>query len=149
MEVISNTVLNNMFKKIDGYRMDLGFAIKTESKSSGKDKSSKWIIKDNIVKKYYEMKNVYITKTGKIGTLSFYIDNQILDDEIYIINDNNVYKSEFDKNTNIKIELSKVLFEIYNGNIDPYEKISQTIEKDIDLKNMDTKELLEHLRKNG
>ena len=148
MEVISNVVLNDKFRKIKEYKIDLGLALKMESKGKGQDKSSKWVMKDNVVKKYYELVDRYIIKTGRIGTLSFYVDNKLDSNVIFVMNDNNLYQLSIDINGDIRIQLSDLLSKVLDGKITTYELISDVEIKEPDLKNMSTEELMKYLRNN-
>jgi len=148
MEVISNKLLNSKFRRLKEYKLDLGMALKVESKSNGKDRSSKWIMKDNIVKKYYNIVGQYISKTGRIGTLLFYIDSNLDNNDVLIMEKDEIYKSTFNTTDNIRTQLTKLLSDILSDNLSPY-KVS-TLEEEIepDLKNMSTEELMKYLREN-
>jgi len=148
MEVITNTFLNKKFKSIPEYKIDLGFAINVDEGKSGKDFSSgkNFKIKDKTVKKYYESKGRYLNKIGKIGTLSFYVDNKIKDNEIYIINEDNIFKSGFDNKENIRIFLSNLIVNILENKIEPYETLGEVKEEVIDLKKMSSEQLAKYLR---
>lgn len=151
MEVITGINLNKKFKKIPEYRMDLGLAIKVDDSGKkgdyGKGGGPVWKIKDKTIKKYYENYGKYLNRVGKIGTLLFYTDNTISSDNIYILHKNEVYESEY-KDGNIRTFLSDLITDVLEGNLEPYNKITETKEEFVDLKNMSNEELAEYFRKN-
>lgn len=149
MEIITNYILNNKIKKIEEYTIDLGLAVKIQDSGSKNIKNSgKWVIKDKIIKKYYETFGNYLSRVGKIGTLLFYIDNYLKNNDIYIMYNDNIYVSEYD-NTPIRNFLSNLIKDILNDKIKPYIKIEKKEEKEVNLKDMTNEELAEYLSKNG
>jgi hypothetical protein len=149
MEVISSNVISKKFKTIPEYKMDLGLSINVDdSGKKGKDYvSAKWVIKDKTVKKYFDTFDRYLRKNGKIGTLLFYVDYEIRNNDIFIIHNDEIYKSEYD-NSNIRNFLSVLINKILDGELLPYEKLITKKVSHTDLKHMSSKELAEYLSKN-
>lgn len=149
MEIITNGILNKEFLKISEYKRDLGLAVKIQENKNGRDYSSNnWVVKDKTLIKYYSFFNTYPMRNGKIGTLLFYVDLNIKDNNvIYVINDDKLYKSMYDKSP-IRKFLSDLIKNIIDNNIEPFEKIEPIIEEKVDLKNMSTEELMIYLSKN-
>lgn len=148
MEIITNYTLNNKIKKIEEYKIDLGLAIKVQDSGSKNIKSSgKWIIKDKTIGKYYENFGKYLSRTGKIGTLLFYIDNYLNNNEIYIIHNNEIFISKYD-NSPIRNYLSNLIKDVLDNKLKPYIKMEEKEEKIVNLKDMSNEELAEYLSKN-
>jgi len=151
MEVITGINLSRKFKRISEYKMDLGLAVKIDDSGKkgnyGQGGGVVWKIKDNVIKKYYENYGRYLNRTGKIGTLLFYTDNSIKNNDIHIIYDNEVYYSQY-QNGDIRSFLSELISNVINGKLKPHEEISEKEEEFIDIKNMSNEELAEYLLKN-
>jgi hypothetical protein len=147
MEVISGMNISKYFKKIPEYKIDLGLAIKIDDSGRKGDYASGglWKVKDKTIKKYYENFGKYLNRTGKIGTLLFYVDNTIKDECIYIIHDNKIYSSIYDKNANIRSFISKLITDILENKLKPEEKIIEKQEVFVDIKNMTNDELAKYL----
>ena len=87
MEIITNSIVSRKFRSIPEYETDLGIAIKIdESRNSENYKKSAGspVVKDDIIKKYFEFYGRFIVRTGRIGSLLFYVDNYIKNNEIII-----------------------------------------------------------------
>lgn len=150
MEVITNNILSKKFKSINEYKTDLGLAIKIdENTNQGEDYASggKWEIKDKTIKKYYNLFGRFLSRTGKIGTLLFYVDFNLKPNEIFVIYENEVYYSEYN-GVPIRSYLSDLIKNILDGNIEPYKEIKEERVEKVDLKNMSNEELAEYLAKN-
>jgi hypothetical protein len=149
MEVITGYLLNKKFKNIKEYKIDLGLAAKIEESRNNKGdyKGNNWVIKDKTIKLYYENFGRYLNRTGKIGTLLFYVDNNIKDNDIYILHNSKIFKSEYDK-SEIRLFLSNLIKGILEEKIKPYEKINDKEIEIPDLKNMSNDELAIYLSKN-
>jgi len=142
--IISNMNLNKKFSTIQEYKTDMGLSVFVDSRKNGKDYDSNgFIIKDENIKTYYNAIGRYINRYGRIGTLLFYVDNSLKND-IFIVNNNILYKIEYDNNSNIRNYLSNILEKVINNEIKPYKKIE--FKKEKNLKYMTTDEIMEYLR---
>lgn len=149
MEIITGQLLNKKFKNISEYKLDLGLAIKIEESNRNSEYNSggKWKIKDKTIKKYYDNFGKYLTRSGKIGTLLFYVDYTLNNNDIYIIHKNEIYLSKYD-NTPIRDFISDLIRNVLDNKLNPYIEIEERKEKEVDLKNMTNDELAEYLAKN-
>jgi len=147
MVIITGLNLNRRFKEIPEYKLDLGLAVKIDSGKKGKDYSSggQWNIKDKNIKKFYDTYGKYINRIGKIGTLLFYIDYSMSVDDIIIMNENEIYKSEYN-GENIRLFLSQTIEDVLTNKLVSHMKVELKKEVFVDVKNMSNKELSEYLR---
>jgi hypothetical protein len=144
LSIVSNMNLNKKFSTIQEYKTDMGLSVFVDNRKNGKDyDSGGFIIKDENIKNYYNAIGRYINRYGRIGTLLFYVDNN-LNNDIFIINDNILYKTEYDNNSNIRDYLSNILEKVINNKIEPYKEIE--FKKDKNLKYMTTDEIMEYLK---
>ena len=149
MEIITGIELNKKFKQIPEYKMDLGLSIKIDdSKNKEKYKSSGgiWKIKDKTIKKYHDTFGKFLNRIGKIGTLLFYIDYNINNNDMYIIHENELYKSTYD-NSNIRTFLSNTIKNVIDNKLEPYMEIKSEKEEFVDLRNMTNDELASYFAK--
>jgi len=149
MEIIVNNYLSKKLKDISEYSIDLGLAVKIDDSGKKGDyaSSGKWKIKDMTIFNYYEIFGSYISRIGKIGTLLFYLDLNIKNNNIYIIHENNIYVSEYD-NSPIRFFLSNLIKDVIDNKLNSYVKINNKKEKTVNLKNMTNEELSDYLSKN-
>lgn len=121
MEIVCNSITLRRFRTIKDFNLDLGIAKSSEIKKEG----SRGIgqisinIKDPFMFKYNKEKNRFITKTGSIGTLGFYIDNSIIGNKYYIYDGNKEYEINYVENDDVREYLSNVIDKVLNGLIDP------------------------------
>lgn len=150
MNVISNSNMSKIFSKIDEYRMDMGIAIVIDDSKRGKDYASggKWAIKDKVIKTYFDNVGTYVNRVGRIGTLLFYVDYGLSDNDIFILENDKMYKFKYD-GSNIRNFLSTIIMDVINGTVDEYEKLTVTEEEDdyMKMKYMSSEELSEYLSK--
>jgi hypothetical protein len=153
MSIVASEYLIKKFSTIKEYELDLGIATYIDDsgkKSDGRYVSSKWVVKDDVVRLYMDIQQNIIKKVGKIGILSFYVDYYNEDQNtFYIIKDNKMYKLEYDNSNNIRHFLSKSLSDVINGKINIYTKADIKDEKEVDIKYMTRDELIEYLRNNN
>ena len=82
--VVSNSAILRHFKKIDVFKLDMGsnyFGPAVELKDN---KRAKLKIKDEFIKKYESITNKLIHKYGEIGSIKFYEDLTLNNNEFHI-----------------------------------------------------------------
>jgi hypothetical protein len=102
-------------------------------------------IKDPFVKRYSLEKDVYLSKTGNIGTLSFYTDSSMKNDQFAIYDQNKEYNFTFKETGNVREFLSSILDQILGEEAKGVElgiNLSENIELSID-KNLPQTEFME------
>ncbi len=148
MEVISNDDLFKKFRKIPELKIDLGLAIKVDETKDGKDyRGGNWVIKDKAIKRYFDYSGKYIMRGGKIGTLLFYIDGELKPNDIYIMDEDDIFYFNYDDSP-VKEFLGEKLSLILNKEIEPSNKVQEIKEEKVkDIKYMTNEELVEYFTK--
>jgi len=107
LKIVASSQVLRIFSKIEIFVLDLGFNL-TGPVDYKKKEPMKIKISDPFIKKYKADYNRYIHKFGDIGILKFYSDENLLLNEMYIFDDDNIYEIELDI-TEIKREPRKYL----------------------------------------
>jgi len=150
MVIITNIYLNKKFENIEEYKKDLGLSIYIDDRYLNEKHfiSNNFVIKDSIIKQYYNIFKNFINKMGKIGTLSFYIDTHLDKNDLIILDDdNNFYKFIFKENNNTRTYISDILRLVINKEVEPYNIKKQSKDTNKNLDKMTTKELIDYLKK--
>ncbi len=128
MEVVASSLVMRKFRTIKDFKMDLGLSKTSEVQKEGNKGSAQIVIKikDPFIKRYNMEKGVYLSKTGCIGTLLFYIDASMRNDEFIIYDQNKEYSFTYKDSINVREYLSNILDKILNNEIKP-------VELDVDL----------------
>jgi len=120
MQIVANSRILKEFSKIDIFNIDLGKNLRGSVPKTGKyDDNFNFKITDTFVKKYDKTNGKIVYKFGTIGTLKFYVEYSLADNEIEI------HKSEdeiFEMNINFnklqenpKKYLTNLLYFVENG----------------------------------
>lgn len=129
MQVVANSIILKHFRKIDIFKLDLGFNLKGAVQTKP-DPEIKFKIKDEFIKKYQTFTNRYISKFGDIGSLKFYEDLQLPHNELHVYNDENIYEilmTSDDFQRDSKVYLGEII-KLIDGGIAETE--NQKIERD-------------------
>jgi hypothetical protein len=151
MEIVASSLVMRKFRTIKDFQMDLGLSKTSEVQKEGNKGSAQIVIKikDPFIKRYNMEKGVYLSKTGYIGTLLFYIDASMRNDEFIIYDQNKEYPFTYKDNQNVREYLSSVLDKILSNEIQPVElgiNYDEKMEFSID-KNLPQTEFIEEYLK--
>lgn len=91
MQVVANTIILKHFRKIDVFKLDLGFNLKGPVQNKP-DPEIKFRIKDEFIVKYQTLTNRYVSKFGDIGSLKFYEDLQLPHNELHVYKGEQIYE---------------------------------------------------------
>ena len=134
LNIVANSLVLNIFSKIDIFRLDLGFNLTGAVDMKAQGNGSKIKITDTFVKKYSNDYNKIINKFGDIGILKFYSDDNLNVQELYIFDDKNIFEIELtlsEIKQNPRSYLSNLIEKIDTHN-NPKKKITQTIAHNTD-----------------
>lgn len=151
MEVVASHLVMRKFRTIKEFRMDLGISKTHEVQKEGNKGPGQVTIKikDPFIKRYSLEKDVFLSKTGNIGTLSFYTDPSMMNDQFAIYDQNKEYNFTFKETGNVREFLSSVLDQVLgeeNKGIELGVNLSENIEMSID-KNLPQIEFMEEYMK--
>jgi hypothetical protein len=111
IQIIANTKTLRWFKNIDLFTIDLGLNL-TGSIKSNKNEPLKIKVRDEFVKKYMNLNDRIVNKYGNIGTIKFYEDLLLSQNEFHIYHDNNIFEvtiSDEDFNSSPKEYLTEII----------------------------------------
>lgn len=92
MQVVANSIILRHFKRIDIFKLDMGLNY-FGPVNEAKNQEIKLKIKDEFIKKYQTLTNRLIHRYGEIGSLKFYEDLQLSQNELHIYaNKDDVYE---------------------------------------------------------
>lgn len=111
MEIVSSMYVLNFFRKIKDFEMDLGTNLKGPANLKRNGEEPKIKIRDLFVKQYQTVNNRIITKFGNIGSLKFYEDLTMKNDELHIYHEDQIFEIEIDR-INIATDSEKYLVDI-------------------------------------
>lgn len=135
MEVVASNLVMRKFRTIKEFRLDLGLSKTNEVQKEGNKGPGQIVIKikDPFIKKYSLEKNVFISKTGNIGTLSFYTDYSMKSDQFAIYDQNKEYNFTYQETNNVREFLSDILNRIIEEEIVGVE-LETNLEENIEIK---------------
>ena len=90
IQIVTTNLILRHFRKIDIFEVKLGFSINNKNTKPGE--TPKITVKDNFVKKYENINSRFVHKYGQIGTIIFYEDNALNNNEMHIYKDEQVYE---------------------------------------------------------
>jgi len=138
MDIVTNNTLLKYFKKINIFKVDLGFNLKGPAGRKTMGDSIK--IKDVFVKKYTTLTGNYIAKYGEIGTLKFYEDSLIPDGEFHVYDKEQIFEIEMKPEDHKKepgVYLTEILQMLENDTIDNNEvNLDKNMIKNVTYTNM-------------
>lgn len=114
MNIVTNNTMLRYFKKIDIFKIDLGFNLKgAVNMKAGKGPEPSIKIRDEFIKKYQTMNgNKFLRKYGEIGTLKFYEDSSIKGTEFHVYNEDKIFEIQASQDDLLKesvVYLTEVL----------------------------------------
>lgn len=114
MEIVTSNGMIRRFRTINEFTMDLGFAKTVDAKKEGTKGPGQIVIKirDPFVKRYSVLTGSYLIKSGCIGSLDFYTDNRLGENEFIIYDQDKEYKFTYDGRSEIRSYLSDKLDKI-------------------------------------
>lgn len=120
-QIVANSLVLKTFSKIDIFKKDLGDNLTGAVSMKGKDRSNIQIkIKDDFIQRYRTNTKHIIFKYGSIGTLNFYQDTNLENNEFLVFDDNEIYEIEIDSihdfQNNPRKYLSDIIGRIENKN---------------------------------
>jgi len=135
------------FRAIKEFALDLGTSKTNQVAKEGNRGPGQVIIKikDPFIKRYQLKNDYYIVKSGNIGSLSFYIDNGMGNNEFRIYDQDKEYKFIYNDKIEIRTYLSDILDKILNEEIEPI-KLDMNMEENIEFKldkNLSQREFVE------
>lgn len=152
MEIVSSSNMIRRFRAIKEFTLDMGLSRTSEASKEGNRGPGQVIIKikDPFVKRYQLQKGNYISKTGSIGSLSFYTDNTLSYNSFIIYDQDKEYEYECPNNiVDIRNYLSNILDKILEGESE-HNKLDMNMEENIEFKldkNLPQSEFVEEHRK--
>ncbi len=120
MNIVTNNTMLRFFKKINIFKIDLGFNLKgSVNMKAGKGPEPTIKIRDEFIKKFQTMNgNKFIRKYGEIGSLKFYEDSSVLGMEFHVYDNDKIYEIEASSEDLLKdagVYLTEVLKMIEDG----------------------------------
>jgi len=121
MEIVTNSNMIRKFRAIKEFTLDLGLSKTSEVKKEGTKGHGQVVIqiRDPFVKRYKMLTGMYIVKTGCIGSLDFYTDNNIGFNDFKIYDQDKEYSFTYKGSDNIRQCLSDILDDVLSGKIEP------------------------------
>jgi len=147
MEVVASHLVMRKFRTIKEFKMDLGLSKTNEIQKEGNKGPGNIVIKikDPFIKRYSLEKDVFLSKSGNIGTLTFYTDPSMKNDQFAIYDQNTEYNYTYKETNDIREFLSEILNKIIGEEaqgIDLKVNLEENIEMSID-KNLPQIEFME------
>ena len=133
MEVVTSSLVMRKFRTIKEFAMDLGISKTNEVQKEGNKGPGQIVIKikDPFAKRYNLEKGNFIVKAGSIGTLSFYLDNSLNNEEFSIYDEDREYTFNYKGTGDVRAFLSDLLDKILNDELTPV-NLSMNLEEDIE-----------------
>ena len=133
MEVVTSSLVMRKFRTIKEFAMDLGISKTNEVQKEGNKGPGQIVIriKDPFAKRYNLEKGNFIVKAGNIGTLNFYLDNSLNNEEFFIYDEDREYKFTYNNSGDVRIYLSDILDKILNEELVPV-NLSMNLEENIE-----------------
>jgi len=147
MEVVASHLVMRKFRSIKEFTMDLGLSKTNEVQKEGNKGPGQIVIKikEPFIKRYSLEKGVYLSKAGNIGSLVFYTDSSMRNNQFSIYDENKEYQFTYKDTSNPREFLSNILDKILEQKVDGVElntSLSQDIEFKVD-KNLPQVEFIE------
>lgn len=135
MEVVSSSLIMRKFRTIKEFEMNLGISKTNEIQKEGNKGLGQIVIKikDPFIKRYSLEKGRYIVKSGNIGSLNFYTDNNISGEKFAIYDENKEYEFIYKEIGDVRKYLSEILDDILEGKIEPV-NLNMNLEEDIEFR---------------
>lgn len=135
MEVVASSLVMRRFRTIKEFSMDLGISKTNEVEKEGNKGPGQIVIriKDPFVKRYSLEKLTYIVKAGNIGSLAFYVDNNMSGDKFAIYDEDREYEFTYKDSNDVRGYISNILDKILNEEIEPV-NLSMNLEEDIEFR---------------
>lgn len=152
MEIVTSSNMIRRFRAIKEFTLDMGTSRTSEALKEGSRGPGQVIIKikDPFIKRYQLKNGVYISKSGNIGSLSFYTDNNITYNDFIIYDQDKEYRYNCPNNiSDIRNYLSEILDKILEGTAEAKE-LEMNMEADIEFKldkNLPQSEFVEEHKK--
>lgn len=146
MEIVASSNLLRKFRTIKEFTLNMGLSKTSEASKEGNRGPGQVIIKikDPFIKRYQLQTGNFINKSGNIGSLTFYTDNNMSYNEFKIYDRDNEYKFNYNETSDIRSYLSDVLDKILEETINPI-KLDQNMEEKIEFeldKNLSQREFV-------
>jgi hypothetical protein len=118
-QIVANNLVLKQFSKIDIFKRELGENLTGAVSGKGKDRNLKIQIKDDFIQRYNTNTKHLIFRYGVIGSLVFYQDTSLENNEFVAFEDNKIYEIEIeslvDFRNNPRNYLSEVIGKINNN----------------------------------
>ena len=113
--------------------MDLGISKTNEVQKEGNKGPGQIVIriKDPFAKRYNLEKGNFIVKSGSIGTLIFYLDNSLNNEEFFIYDEDREYRFIYNNSGDVREYLSSILDKILNDELEPI-NLSMNLDEEIE-----------------
>lgn len=135
MQVVASSMVMRRFRTIKEFQLDMGISKTNEVQKEGNKGPGQIVIKikDPFVKRYSIEKDSYIVKSGNIGSLDFYLDNNMSGDKFAIYDEDKEYSFNYKETGDARSYLSDILDKILNEEIEPV-NLDTNLEEDIEFR---------------
>lgn len=127
-QIVANNIVLKKFSKIDIFEIDLGKNL-TGGATSSKKKDMSIKISDDFIQRYRHNTNNLLFKYGNIGSLKFYTDSTLSNNELIAFDGDNIYEIEIDDvqmlTNSPRTYLSNLIEKISNVNSDKNEDVDE------------------------